>query len=329
MGFDETRFWKWLVLLAGLLATGTHLRAQETVLGPLYSNYKLTLTPGERTEVLGPLFYSEEQNFAHTWAFPPLVSDKVDRATDYSEFHILYPILSYNRYGPEYRFQIIQLFSFSGGKSLTETNVDRFTLFPFYFQQRSAIPDKNYTAVFPFYGTLKNRLFRDEIHWLLWPIYVKTVKHESSAAVQPAAKLSLAQRYVRSRRTGVTTYNYLVPIFHVRHGDGLQGWQFWPLVGHEHKEITYRTNMWGEAELVGGHDNFFALWPLFFNQRTGVGTTNLARRHVFIPFYSVHALAGARFDQLPVAVWFHPHGRSGQTIPGMGLLLAADRVCAG
>ena len=67
--------------------------------------------------------------------------------------------------------------------------VKRFTLFPLYFQQRSPDPNENYTALVPFYGHLKNRLFRDEIFFVMFPIYSET------------------------RKRDVVTDNYLYPVF--------------------------------------------------------------------------------------------------------------------
>lgn len=252
----------------------------------------MTLEPGERTEVLGPLYYTEHSGTTRTWAVPPLISDTADEATDSREFHIAYPILTYNRYGPEYRFQLLQLFAFSGGKTMAEpgANVRRVTIFPLYFSRRSEqSPELNYTAVFPFYGTIRNHLFRDEIEWVMWPVYVKTRRGGGrSTEVGADEFLSLPYRFVRARKQEVTTYNFLAPIFHVRYGDHLQGWQFWPLVGHEHKALTYRTNTWADVEPVGGHDRFFALWPIYFNQHNGIGTTNASRQQVLLPFYSLY-----------------------------------------
>src|SRR5207244_9575131 len=67
----------------------------------------------------------------------------------------------------------------------------------------------------------------------------------------------------------------------------LSGWQFWPITGHEHKELTWHTNHWGDVEPVGGHDQFFVLWPFFNSQRAGLGTTNQVRQQALIPFYSL------------------------------------------
>ena len=181
---------------------------------------------------------------------------------DYEEFDFLWKIGTYNRYGSEYRFQLVEWFSFAGGGTQSDTNVHRFTLFPIYFQQRSAIPEKNYTALFPLYGRIEGRFFRDEVKFALFPLYGQ------------------------SRKKDVVTDNYLYPFFHLRHGDGLKGWQFWPLFGVEHKEVTWRTNHWGDPLIVGGHDKQFMFWPFFHDQRVGIGTTNDGHQQAFLPFYS-------------------------------------------
>ncbi len=217
--------------------------------GPIFDQFPLTLDSGHRAEAIGPFFYNQESDTEKTWAVPPLLSYDVDAATESKEFDLLYPVLTCERYGVESRWQFCQLLSFAGGQSpQADLSQKRFTVFPFYFQQRSPVPDENYTAVLPLYGRLQNRLFRDEIFFVLFPLYGET------------------------RRKDVVTDNYLYPFFHLRHGDGLFGWQFWPLAGDEHKDVTARTNGFNETEIIGGHDKFFALWPFYFNETTGIGT---------------------------------------------------------
>jgi hypothetical protein len=239
-----------LCALSLICVTTTSRAADFLSAGPLFDQFYLTLSPGERTEAAGPLFYSELADTQKTWAVPPLISFTTDAATGLKEFDLLYPLLTYDRYGDQYRWQLIQLFSLAGGPNPDEPSRHRFTIFPLYFQQRSSIPSENYTALFPFYGTLKHRLFRDEIHFIMFPIFGETKKR------------------------GVVTDNYLFPVFHLRHGPGLSGWQFWPLVGHEHKSVTTITNNFNEPVTVPGHESLFVLWPFFFNDHLGIGTTN-------------------------------------------------------
>ncbi len=193
---------------------------------------------------------------------PPLWSDARDSVADFEEFDLLYPLLTMDRFGTERRFQIGQLFSFAAGKNQKEDAQHRFTLFPFYFQQRSTDTNLNYTALFPVYGHLKDRLFKDDIQFTMFPLYSKT------------------------RKRDVETKNYIFPFFHLRHGDGLRGWQLWPLVGHEQKIPTECKKLFDTVEAIPGHDKWFAAWPFYFNIRTDIGSTNEGHELTSIPFYS-------------------------------------------
>ncbi len=253
-----------IVILSFLLIHAGTARAFDWSIGPLYDEFPLTLAPGKRTEIAGPLFYHEEKETQKQFALPPLFSCTRDPDVESTEIDVLYPVVTYDRYGEEYRFQILQLFSFAGGQSQNEDKARRFTLFPFYFQQRADDPDLNYTALLPVYGTLKNRLFRDEIHFIAFPLYAKT------------------------RKKDVVTDNYLFPVFHWRTGDRLQGWQVWPVIGMEHKDPTTRTNFFAEKEdLIPGHDKLFVGWPFFFKTTAGIGTTNVEKQVSFLPLFSV------------------------------------------
>ena len=162
----------------------------------------------------------------------------------------------------EYRVQFFQLYAHAGGMTQEDKLRKRFTLFPFYFQQRSPEPEHNYTAVVPFYGHLEGRLFRDDIRFAMFPAYSVTQKKD------------------------VVTTNYFYPFVHRRHGDQLSGWQVWPIVGAEHKGVTYKTNTVDETETIPGHEKFFVLWPFFFKDQLGLGTTKPERHLALIPFYS-------------------------------------------
>jgi hypothetical protein len=255
-------------------------RADQISAGPLFQDFDLTLDSGHRREVVSPFFYSEQKGDQHTWAIPPLaIAHTEDPTIQYEEFDFAYPLMTYDRFGSVYRFQFFQLFAFAGGSDPKGDVAHRFTLFPIYFQQRSPDPDQVYTAVVPVYGTIKGRLFRDEIDFVMFPLYSKT------------------------RKRDVVTYNTPYPFFSRSYGDGLRGWQLWPLVGHEHKEVSTRTNGWGEAETVPGHDQSFVLWPFFLKGESEIGTTNLVWQEAFIPLYSL-----TRSKQRDSSTYFWPFG---------------------
>ena len=235
----------------------------DFVAGPLFSEFPLTIGDGHRMEILGPFFYDQQDGSEKTWALPPVFAQDADPAVEQREDDFLYPLLTYERYGTQYRWQFIQLFAASGGEDPDNAKKKRITIFPFYFYQRSSDPEKNYTAVVPFYGRIQDRLFRDDIFFVMFPFYSETRKHD------------------------VVNDNYLYPFFNLRHGDGMHGWQFWPLVGAEHKAVTYQTNNWGDVETIGGHDKYFALWPIHFWQNNGIGTDNPEKIRADLPFYYV------------------------------------------
>src|ERR1051325_2616202 len=84
--------WSFIVaLVTGTTALATAGERFEA--GPLYSDFPLTLSLGHRTEVLGPLFYSEQNDSRRTWGIPPLISRTWDPLTDSEEYDILYPAL--------------------------------------------------------------------------------------------------------------------------------------------------------------------------------------------------------------------------------------------
>ena len=274
---------KWLTISILLSANCFAIQAEDDFWnsGLVYDEFKLTLAPGERTEVIGPLFYHQESEGATTRAVPPLFSCHQNPELDSIERDFLYPVMTYDRYGGQYRWQFFQLLSISGGETQTEEVRDRFTLYPILFRQRSSDPDQCYTALLPLYGHLLNRFNRDEIFFVAFPAYAQTV------------------------RRGVVTDNYLYPIFHLRHGPGLSGWQVFPLAGHEMKEITTRTNRFGDLETVPGYERLSLLWPIFANQHNGLGTTNPDWQQQVLPLYYFHRSAAR--DQTTVLWPFFSH----------------------
>ena len=256
------------VLLAALWGVGqggaSAADAPACDRGPWLARFQLTLEDGWRTEAAGPFYYSETKGDdakEHNWAIIPFYSDYENPDVESSEQDILYPLFSRIRYGQQYRWQFGQLWSKAGGEEPTDTHTVRKTIYPFYFRQTAPDTNLNYVAYVPFYGHLKHRLSRDEIFFVMFPFYAET------------------------RKKDVITDNYLYPFVHVRHGDGLQGWQVWPIVGHEHKDVTTETNGFGDVTVNGGHDQSFWLFPFHLKQDNGIGTDNPEKIRASIPFY--------------------------------------------
>ncbi|MBG87933.1 MAG: hypothetical protein CMO80_13665 [Verrucomicrobiales bacterium] len=229
--------------------------------GPAIHDFKLTLQDGRRREI-GPFYYEEKTDNQTTRAFPPFFSKTKKPSLEYEEMDFLYPLMTFDRFGGEKRVQLMQLLSFSVARDQDLNDRGKLTIFPFYYQQRSTNASSDYTAVFPFYGRLVNRMLRDEIEFVMFPLYSKT------------------------RKRDVVTRNYLYPFFHRRKGEWLRGWQFWPVMGRELKVSHSKTNNFGEPVFVSGHRKDFALWPFLINEHRDVGTTNEVREHAVLPLYS-------------------------------------------
>src|SRR5215472_11539507 len=63
-----------LLLVVCCVAMKSVAPAAQFRAGPLFDRFELTLDKGERTEAVGPLFYSEKKETERVWAVPPLIS---------------------------------------------------------------------------------------------------------------------------------------------------------------------------------------------------------------------------------------------------------------
>ncbi len=194
--------------------------------------------------ILGPLFKLQHRGGTTDLALRPLFYHSGN--SDSEETDYLYPIASSSSWAEGGYFQILKLFQ--KPKPAPGSEERRGTmLFPFYITGRS---DKYgpYVSVLPFYGDIYERLWRDEIHYVMFPFYSRTVKK------------------------GTETTNYLYPFFSLTRGERESGFQFWPLYGQAEKEGVYRRR--------------FALWPVFLSEESGLDTDEPTRKFYLFPFYT-------------------------------------------
>jgi hypothetical protein len=246
--------------LGGLLAAGAAWGGEWTA-GPLIHSFPLTLEPGVGLEAAGPFHYRHGMEDGTLWAVPPLVSVYASADGDRGDVHVLPPLFAWHRWGADRKWQLLQWLSGSNVDAIEAPDTKRFQLFPFVFWQDSPDDTRDYRALFPIYGRVKGRLFRDEAEFLLFPLWLE------------------------SRKGSVRTRNVLFPFLHLRDGPGMLGWQFFPLVGHERLESGTRTNLSDEVVVTPGHDKTFALWPIWFRNRVGLGTTNEGRVDAVLPLW--------------------------------------------
>ncbi|MFA5028602.1 MAG: hypothetical protein WC713_12095, partial [Candidatus Methylomirabilota bacterium] len=128
---------------------------------------------------------------------------------------------------------------------------ERTDLFPFYLSGRRE-SGETYRWFFPFGGTVYDRLGRDEIEIVLFPLYLRSVKGGGERRWFPWPFLSRLR------------------------GEDQSGFALWPLYGQERR--------------TGMYERRYALWPLILYQRTGLDGDNPEESVGILPlFYSLRS----------------------------------------
>lgn len=198
------------------------------ILGPLI---KIQSRPDDNIVAVRPLIYREEQ----------VKNSSV--ATDY-----LYPFASTDTTPEVSRFQFLKLVQKNSYRKDQPESTERDSMFfPFYISGTSKKYGP-YTSVLPFYGNIYERFWRDEYHFVLFPLYGSTVKK------------------------GTVSRNYLYPFFNTVSGENESGFHVWPLYGQAAKEGVYRKR--------------FVLWPIFMQDSRGLDTDNPTEKLFILPLYA-------------------------------------------
>jgi hypothetical protein len=206
---------------------------------------------------LGPFFFSHPIAPAERVSgFRPFYTKREGRGNDAAEVTVLYPLFYRRIYGPNYEWSILKLINHFGplpGEAPRPATQEKdFDVWPFYFSSVTPDPVTTYHALWPIGGNLQHRFSRDQIHFVLWPLYLQTEKD------------------------GETTTSTPWPIFHTTHG-AAHGWALWPL--------------YGTMEWPGAFHREFYLWPLGWNNTVQPPVDALpgtAAKHEsgFLPFYT-------------------------------------------
>ncbi len=198
--------------------------------------------------ILGPLFKMQTQRDEQLLAFRPLFY-RTSRETQQSAFtDYLYPLASKDSTPEASRLQVLQLFQINSfRKDEPEVKEQDSMFFPFFIKGMSKKYGA-YTSIFPLYGNIYERFWRDEYHFFLFPLYGSTVKK------------------------GTTSRNYLYPFINTIEGERESGFHFWPLYGQSTKEGVYRKR--------------FVLWPFFLTSQTGLDTENPTEKLLLFPLYA-------------------------------------------
>ena len=207
-------------------------------------------SPGDKfsnLSILGPLFKSQTHGDDSILAVRPLFYRTEDSREQTAQTSYLYPLASTDSSPRATTLQVLQLIQKNVYRKGEEEEERSSQFFPFYLQGESKKYGQ-YTSFFPIYGDIYERLWRDEIHFVMFPLYSRTVNK------------------------GTTSRNYFYPFINTIDGDRESGFQLWPLYGQAAKEGVYRKR--------------FVLWPFFLSESRDLNTDNPKERFYLFPFYA-------------------------------------------
>jgi hypothetical protein len=241
------------IISAAQLSAGDIKEAKGTIfsLWPLI-DYRDSPADGySNLSILGPLFKIQRRGYDRDIAVRPFYfgTDNHRNGTDVADY--LYPLASSDTSPEATRVQVLELYQKDiFHKDEVEKKEKGTMLFPFYISGSSEKYGP-YKSFVPFYGDLYERFWKDEYHFIMFPLYGRTVKN------------------------GTTTSNYLYPIFSKTEGKKESGYQIWPIYGHSAKQGVYSKR--------------FVLWPFFMQEESGLDTDNPTRKFYLLPLYASSA----------------------------------------
>jgi len=219
-----------------------------TTVWPLFDYRENSAKKTSNLSILGPFLTFETTPDDQLTAFRPIFSTKADINKTRSSSYYLYPLASSETTPDVTRMEFLLLFQKSTfRKAEPDKKEDQSMLFPFYISGESEKYGP-YTSVFPIYGDIYEKFWRDEYHYALFPLYGRTVNK------------------------GTTNYHLLWPFFSLTRGENESGFGFWPLYGQASKEGVYSSS--------------YTLWPIFSKETRRLDTAEPSKRFTIFPLYS-------------------------------------------
>jgi len=235
-----------VVGLAGCVAGptgGTRLN-----LAPLVVYEEEPRTESTRLELFGPLFRWERAGAEMGFTLAPLWDWR--QGPDRREAYFLYPLGRYLQTEAATRFNLAP---WGTVREELPAGAQAFQFFPVFWGRTAA--GEPYGGVFPLYGVFKERFGREEIRFVLWPLFST------------------------SRGEGSRHYKVLWPFFSYSTGRE-EAFTVWPFYGRIIK--------------AGEYEKYYALWPFIHRQRLNLDTDTPRTLEAYLPFYLEDAKPGRR-----------------------------------
>ncbi|WP_456434472.1 hypothetical protein [Thermosulfuriphilus sp.] len=244
----------WILVFVALYPSALWGQPKKRInFSPLFFYQKNEETGAEETEILGPIWYSFKTKTVSGWALRPLVS--FWKNPEKIEWHFIYPICRYWRTEERHRFIFIPLFATDfDAKDKEESAPKHRSFFPVFWGRD--VQGRGYWGIFPLYGRMYSRAGKDEILFVLWPLYTRSVDE------------------------GNVTTTWLWPFFGKTDGPTETGRRLWPVYGYYARQ--------------GEYEKSFFLWPFFFFEKLDLYEEVPRQRQMFFPFYIREQTASSR-----------------------------------
>ncbi len=195
--------------------------------------------------ILTPIVYYHRGKGAREFSIRPVFSIKKDESADSTVIDILYPLIKYKKSGVDEKFRVFPIMKDETAEVFPNKTRTAHDHFPLYWGRSE--DGVSYGGLFPIYGTVKNRFGKDDILFLLWPVYSRTVEDS------------------------MVSHTVLWPFFNKTSGDDGRGIRIFPLWGHE--------------ETTGKNYKTFILFPLITFSGKYLDTQSPVTDTIIIPFY--------------------------------------------
>ena len=209
------------------------------------------------SESVGPLvFHKPGPDGGTVSGVRPFFVQTKDAAGRTTVASVIYPVYIYRADSDTYKWSVLNLITGAGPQQATATSstdqTKAFDLWIFWFSRQTGSPDTSYRALFPIAGNIKHRFGKEELSWVIWPLYFRSEKNGSVTTSTPWP-------FIQSTR-GTET-----------------GFALWPLFGWRDRPERF-------------HKSYY-LWPLAWNNtiqpaEDAPAGTPPTRQHGFIPFYT-------------------------------------------
>ncbi|MEW6144020.1 MAG: hypothetical protein AB1598_03270 [Thermodesulfobacteriota bacterium] len=236
-----------IVLILTLLSPLTAEAEEVLNLGPLLYIDRDEQSGTKSIDALGPFVSYKKTPDTVEYGFRPVFYNYRDYAKDRTAFDFLYPLMTHRTFEGDTKFQLLEyLFYYSSDLRPSGFREYSYMLFPLVFGRKDEDPRESYFALFPLYGRMRHKFGKDEVNFVLFPLFLQT------------------------REGGATNNNFLWPFIGAYSGGGVSGGRFWPIYGWRGKE--------------GDFEDEFALWPIYMHRERDFYGEKLTST-ALLPFY--------------------------------------------